>query len=255
MTIFDPATTRQDPNNPAQYIRTPFVGNRIPAARIDPVSAKIQTYYPAPTSAGTTNTGLNNFFFSGSAKRATDNYSGRIDHQLSTSTMLTARISRANLSTWQNPATFGESNLASPDIPPSRNIIPHVLGKATTTFSPTLFGEFVFSWARWFYQSFGLSNGFDPTQLGFPSYLAEKSIALGFPSIATGEMSALGGYFNEYDVSDRYEGKANLSKLAGKHTLKFGGMYGLGKYTTNLANNSAGAYSSSRPSPRDPIRW
>ena len=56
---------------------------------------------------------------------------------------------------------------------------------------------------------------------------------------------SLGGYFNEYDVSDRYEGKANLSKLAGKHTLKFGGMYGMGKYTTNLANNSAGAYSSS----------
>ena len=245
VTIFDPATTRQDPNNPAQYIRTPFVGNRIPAARIDPVSAKIQTYYPAPTSAGTTNTGLNNFFFSGSAKRATDNYSGRIDHQLSTSTMLTARISRANLSTWQNPATFGESNLASPGYSTKPQHHPYVLGKATTTFSPTLFGEFVFSWARWFYQSFGLSNGFDPTQLGFPSYLAEKSIALGFPSIATGEMSALGGYFNEYDVSDRYEGKANLSKLAGKHTLKFGGMYGLGKYTTNLANNSAGAYSSS----------
>ena len=45
-------------------------------------------------------------------------------------------------------------------------------------------------------------------------------------------MSSLGSYFNEYDVSDRYEGKANMSKLLGKHTLKFGGMYGMGKYTT-----------------------
>jgi hypothetical protein len=245
VTIFDPATTRPDPGNPGQYIRTPFPGNRIPADRIDPVAAKIQEYYPAPTSGGTTNTGLNNFFFSGAAKRATGNYSGRIDHQLNAGTMLTAKISRANLGTWENPATFGSSNIASPGYSTKPQHHPYVLGKATTTFSPTLFGEFVFSWARWFYQSFGLSNGFDPTQLGFPSYLKEKSIALGFPSIAPGEMSSLGGYFNEYDVSDRYEGKANLSKLAGKHTLKFGGMYGSGKYTTNLANNSVGAYSSS----------
>lgn len=242
--IYDPSTTRPDPNNPGQYLRSPFPGNRIPSDRIDPVAAKIQTYYPAPTSAGSPNTGLNNFFFSGAARRATDNYSGRVDHQLNASTMLMGRFSKANLSTWQNPATFGMDNVASPGYSIKPQHHPYVLGRATTTFSPSLFGEFVVSWARWFYQSFGLSNGFDPTQLGFPSYLAAKSIALGFPSIATGEMSSLGGYFNEYDVSDRYEGKANLSKLWGKHTLKFGGMYGLGKYTTQLANNSAGAYAS-----------
>jgi hypothetical protein len=108
-----------------------------------------------------------------------------------------------------------------------------------------MFGEFVFSWARWFYQSFGLSNGFDPTQLGFPSYLASHSISLGFPSVAPGEMSGLGGYYNEYDVSDRYEGKANISSLHGKHTFKFGGMYGMGKYTTRLADNNTGSYSAS----------
>ena len=50
VTIYDPATTRPDPNNPAQYMRTPFPGNRIPPNRIDPVAAKIQNYYPAPTS-------------------------------------------------------------------------------------------------------------------------------------------------------------------------------------------------------------
>src|SRR3954452_18024238 len=108
-----------------------------------------------------------------------------------------------------------------------------------------MFGEFVFSWARWFYQSFGLSNGFDPTKLGFPSYLAGHSISLGFPGIAPGEMSGLGSYFNEYDVSDRFEGKANLSKVRGKHVLKFGGMYGLLKYTARLTDNSTVSYASS----------
>ena len=243
--IYDPLTTRPDPDRPGQYIRSPFAGNIIPAARIDPVAAKIQSYYPAPTSPGNPNTGLNNFLFTGPSLRSTDNYSGRADHQLNSTTLLMGRFSRASLPTWQNPATFGMSNLASPGYSIKPQHHPYALGKATKTFSPSLFGEFIVSWARWYYESFSLSNGFDPTQLGFPSYLASNSLALGFPSISSGEMSPLGGYVNEHDVSDRYEGKANLSRMAGKHTLKFGGMYGMGKYSTNLANNSAGTYSSS----------
>ena len=243
--IYDPLTTIPNPNNPSTYIRSAFTGNRIPQNRIDPVAKNIQSYFPAPNSAGNPGTNLNNFFFSGPAQRATDNFSGRVDHQLNASTSLMARVSRANLSNWTNPATFGESNLASPGYSTKPQHHPYVLGKVTKTFTPTLFGEFVVSWARWFYQSFGLSNGFDPTKLGFPEYLAKNSISLGFPAIAPGEMSSLGNYFNEYDVSDRYEGKANLSKIHGKHVFKFGGMYGMGLYTTRLANNSTGSYSSS----------
>ena len=243
--LYDPATTRPDPNNPGQYLRSPFAGNRIPLDRIDPVAAKIQAYYPSANLPGNPNTGLNNFFFSGPAQRDTDNYSGRVDHQLNSSTMLMAKVSRANLSTWANPATFGSDNIASPGYSTKPQHHPYVLGKVTKTFSPSMVGEFVFSWARWFYQSFGLSNGFDPTKLGFPAYLSEHSISLGFPAVAPGEMSGLGSYFNEYDVSDRFEGKANLSKMHGKHVFKFGGMYGLGKYTTQLADNSTGSYASS----------
>jgi hypothetical protein len=245
VTIYDPLTTVASPNNPGQYVRSAFPGNSIPQNRIDPVAAKIQTYFPTPTSAGDPNTGLNNFFFTGPSIRATNDFSGRVDHQLNSKTLVMGRFSRANLSTWTNPATFGQSDIASPGYVTKPQHHPYALGKVMETFSPTLFGEFVVSWARWFYQSFGLSNGFDPTKLGFPSYLASHSISLGFPSISPGEMSGLGTYYNEYDVSDRYEGKANLSKVLGKHTVKFGGMYGSSKYTTKLADNSTGSYSSS----------
>lgn len=246
ITIYDPLTTRVDPNNPARYIRTAFPGNQIPAARIDPVAAKIQTYYPAPTSPGDPGTGLNNYFFSGPQVRTTDNFSGRVDHQWNASTMMTARFSRADLGNWTNPATFGEENIASPGYVTKPQHHPYALGKVTKTFSPTIFGEFVFSWARWYYESFGLSNGFNPTQLGFPAYLASSSATLGFPSISPGEMSGLGGYYNEHDVSDRFESKANMSKVSGKHTFKFGGMYGAGEYTTRVLNNNVGTYSFSK---------
>jgi hypothetical protein len=242
VSLFDPTTTVADPNHPGAYLRSPFAGNVIPANRIDPVAAKIESYYPAPNSAGDPNTGLNNYFFSGPSTRSTNAYSGRVDHQLNTSTMLMGRFSKADLSNWTNPATFGQSNIASPGYVTKPQHHPYVLGKMTKTFSPTFFGEFLVSWARWYYESFGLSNGFDPSTLGFPSYLAGNSLSLGFPSVNPGEMSALGGYYNEHDVSDRYEGKVNLSKMWGKHTLKFGGMYGLGKYSTRVFDNSTGSY-------------
>jgi hypothetical protein len=240
--IFDPTTTRRDPANPANYIRSQFPGNVIPRSQLDPIALKIASYYPNPTSAGDPITHLNNYFFSGPSTRYTDDFSGRVDHQINESTMLMGRFSRANLTNWTNPATFGADNIASPGYVTKPQHHPYALGKLTKTFSPTLFGEFVFSWARWYYESFGLSNSFDPTDLGFPSSLAANSLALGFPAISPGEMSGLGGYYNEHDVSDRYEGKVNISKVLSKHTLKFGGMYGWGHYTTQVYDNSTGAY-------------
>ena len=242
--IYDPTSTVPEPLNPGAYIRTQFQNNIIPTTRLDPVAAQIQSYYPTANSPGIAFTQLNNYFFSGPSIRNTDDYSGRIDHQINESTVVMGRFSRSNLSTWANPATFGANDIASPGYVTKPQHHPYVLGKLTKTFSPTLFGEFLFSWTRWYYISLGLSNGFDPTKLGFPSYLAANSLTLGFPSINPGEMSSLGNYYNEHDVSDRYEAKANLSKIFGKHTLKFGGMYGVGKYSTNVFDNSTGSYSS-----------
>jgi hypothetical protein len=55
--IFDPATTRPNPNfdrsqpvttDNLQYLRDPFPGNRIPVSRIDPVALAALDYYPEP---------------------------------------------------------------------------------------------------------------------------------------------------------------------------------------------------------------
>lgn len=245
VTIYDPWSTAPDPNNPGQYIRTPFPGNKIPANRLDPVALAIQNYFPAPNQPGNPGTGLNNFFFSGGNVQHVNNYSGRVDYQLSPATQLMGRYSMENLSPWQVPATFGSKNIASPGFVTKPQHHPYVVGKVVHTFSPSFFAEFRGSWARWFYQSSGLSNGFDPTQLGFPGYLAANSTTLGFPLIQPGEMSSLGNYYNERDQSDRYEFAADMTKTWSKHTLQFGALYGLGLYTTNLSDTATGVYSSS----------
>src|SRR5262245_10803787 len=46
VTIFDPLTTRANPNQPGQFIRDPFPGNQIPANRINPVAKAVSQYFP-----------------------------------------------------------------------------------------------------------------------------------------------------------------------------------------------------------------
>lgn len=245
LTIYDPASTVPDPSNPGNYIRTAFPGNKIPTARLDPVALAIQKYFPAPNQQGSPGSGLNNFFFSGTNTQQTNNYSGRGDYQLTASTQIMGRFSLEQLSPWVVPATFGSSDIASPGYVTKPQHHPYALGKVIHTFSPTFFGEFHGSWARFFYTSRGLSNGFDPTKLGFPAYLsANSSDNLGFPAINPGEMSSLGNYYNENDETDRYEFAGNMSKIWGKHTIKFGGMYGLGLYPMHTVDNTTGTYSS-----------
>ncbi|HXB71810.1 MAG TPA: hypothetical protein VNY05_26470 [Candidatus Acidoferrales bacterium] len=58
VTIYDPATTKQQPDG--TYVRTPFPGNRIPATQINPIAAKLASFYPEPIGPGVGPANLNN---------------------------------------------------------------------------------------------------------------------------------------------------------------------------------------------------
>jgi hypothetical protein len=59
--IFDPATTRPNPNGTG-FIRDPFPGNIIPADRISPISRYLQQFMPAPSNGGLQNNFLGGNF-------------------------------------------------------------------------------------------------------------------------------------------------------------------------------------------------
>ena len=244
ITIYDPASTVPDPSNPGQYIRTAFPGNKIPQNRIDPVAAAYISYYPAPNQPGNPGTDLNNFYFAGSQRQYVNNYSGRVDYQLSSKTLLMGKYAIEELSPWTLPATFGSSDIASPGYTTKPQHHPFALGKLIQTFTPTFIGQFYGSWAREAYSSVGLSNGFDQTKLGFPAYLAQQATVLGIPQVSPGEMSSLGGVTDEHDVCDRYEAAGDLTKSWTRQTLKFGAIWGLGRYSTHLLDGDTGNYSS-----------
>ena len=58
-TIYNPFSAVADPNNPGQYLRSPFPNNIIPANLINPVGAKAASYWPTPNLPGTAAPGGN----------------------------------------------------------------------------------------------------------------------------------------------------------------------------------------------------
>src|SRR5262249_13019872 len=95
--IYDPTTSRPDPNNPGQSLRDPFLPlNIIPPNRINPASLiLLHKYYPAPNlnvPAGV----FPNLEFSATTATKSDNVGVRIDHHFSNGDSLFVRLNRSN---------------------------------------------------------------------------------------------------------------------------------------------------------------
>ena len=82
--IFDPLTTT---TVNGVTTRTPFPGNRIPANRFDPVTAKLIKAYPAPQTTGLANNYLANLDLSQKWNQGDI----RIDHQFTSNDNLFGR--------------------------------------------------------------------------------------------------------------------------------------------------------------------
>jgi hypothetical protein len=104
--IFDPATTRPNPNGPG-FVRDAFPGNTIPATRITPFSRQLLEMYPQATTDAATG---NNFF--GTLVDRSDNNQVlvRVDHRLNDRTTLFARYALFDgLETQGSPIELGGS--------------------------------------------------------------------------------------------------------------------------------------------------
>jgi hypothetical protein len=236
VTIYDPATIAPNPSSPGNYIRTAFPGNIIPASRINPVAAAVMAYYPLGNTAGDPLTGLNNYRISSSEPQGDNNLTLRIDHQLKPSMTLMGRYSTSRSHTFV-PNVF--NNQADPFN--SQTYETHSDGVLTLNkiFSPTMISEFVVSFNRTTKQVATASLGFDSAKLGLPaSLVAATQGAPSFPWFTIASMSNVGNSSTS-DMYDTYrpELRVNLTKIHGKHTFKFGGLYS-GAYQDGIKRNA-----------------
>ena len=210
--IFDQTTLAQQPDG--TWTRQPFSGNQVPASRLDPVSAKIQQYYPMPQSSALTN----NYYYQTSSPNTTIYYNGKADYNISSGNRLTASMMYVT-----NPA---------PAVGPTCPIgcqnseVDETTGQISDvwTISPNVVNEFRASVVR----EYGLWNPTDFNK-GYADKVGLKNLPVdAFPDIDIGGIGApgeLGSSWHALLGFTQAVAADSITVIRGKHIMKFGGEY------------------------------
>jgi hypothetical protein len=222
--IYDPFTIR--PAAGGRFSRDPIPGNIIPANRIDPIAKKILAFYPLPNQPGSAD-GRQNYFTTQKIDRSNRNFLGRVDHNFSENHRLFARYTQ----NYQYDTTVQFEGGATGTIAeqPGRSLaVDDVL-----TLSPQLVMNLRYSFSHQTPIAGRLTRGFDLLSLGFPQSLVNEIKAknnfdgVTFPVINITNYTAIGqDGGNERSIYYHVFG-GTLTKIAGSHSLKFGGEYRL----------------------------
>jgi len=209
--IYDPTTTRPDPNNPSKYIRTQFPGNIIPPSLIDPkIVTFLKTYYG---SSNLTGDPVHNAITTRSNVNDSNQYNVRIDEQVGNKDNLFFGLSQLDL-TQNNAVTVLQSAGGYQTARLIRAGWNHM-------FTPTLILETRGGYNERPGSSYSAKNsqGLTPmSKLGFPSP-GGSLLQLASPWGAVGSEAPNTGSSPTDQIS------ANLIWVHGRHDLKFGGQY------------------------------
>lgn len=264
-TIFDPLTIQPNPAfDPSravtltnlQYIRTPFAGNRIPQARMNPIALRVLNDIPAPNQTGDPVTHLNNWY-AGYVQSLLDyrNYIARVDHNINSAWKIFARWNynfrdggRINYDGWDSPARR-ETHLTR------RN------DGAALDAVGTLSAHTVLSLRMGFnrFKEESLFTPLDVSSLGFPKSLTSQlQIPDKYPIFTFENYLQTGLSETAILPSDTYTAQGSVLKILGAHSIKFGGEYRLMHWASIGRANGMGTYSftrswtSSNPQVNDP---
>ena len=247
ISIFDPLNGYQ-----------PFAGNRIPASRINPVSAKVASFYPEPNRAPVTLDGGGNYAIVTPAKNGYDSWNGKMDFRPTPKSSYSFRYAQTP---WSNFAgILWGTNAAEPSTSaPSTRVSRTWAGDTTYTLSPSMVFSLRAGLAR--YETFGgniYGGGFDPRQLGLPDRLVSQFTAVQFPAFrfASTAYSEIGAdRVTSYSTNDNYSLLPSLNWIRGRHSVKFGGDFR--RYNRNSLNpaSATGTFNFDRKwTQRDPLR-
>ena len=216
--IYDPATTRPNPSG-SGFIRDLFPGNRLPAARFDPLALRVLDYMPLPNAMPTDPlTNANNFVSLVGSRSDQTVFTGRLDHRFTDQDSLFFRYSFTK-NTLMN-AGWG----LGPADPAARNdqrdnhnaVLAH-----THIFSAALLNDLRFGITRQ-YLPF-LHPSFDqnwPAKLGYPPLIPQDT----FPPVQISGLLTIGnpnfsGGLRAQNIAQVVE---QLGWIRGNHTFKFG---------------------------------
>jgi hypothetical protein len=234
-TLYDPNTAVLSGST---VVRQPFPNNIIPQSRLNPIAQNfIGSYMPLPNRPGVYDD-TNNYGANENALNPYHFFSGRGDVNISDRNKLTL-VGRESMYEQVNGALF--NNIA---------YLNNYLYRASwggmaddiETFSPTLVGDLRLGLTRYDAYYNQASAGFDPTKLGFPSYITSSSTHLMMPGISLSGYTGNSGGNDTNQPSNVYQLFNSYTKIAGAHTIKFGGEIRLQDFSNISWSNSTGTY-------------
>jgi carboxypeptidase family protein len=225
--LYDPDTTQA-----GSLQRTPFPNNQIPISRESPLAKAIYAATPLPTSAD--NPLINsNFNAVNNTQQTVPNVTFRLDHVFNENNRMYFRFTDIDQyqQALRNYPANSPANIAGGGLPAGATgyqaqpiqTISGALG-FSHVFSPTFFSETILSqqWQRMYVQGANISNQDYEAQLGLPNNFGQT----GFPTIGSNLIMPYGGSQFNYGMSQILSTlDENLTKVAGKHQLQFGGRY------------------------------
>jgi hypothetical protein len=204
ISIYDPVSTVPNPSVVGTYTRSAFPGNIIPVSRQDPVAVNIMNHVPTPNLPGAPFTAANNFTSNASAPLTKDAYTARVDHAFNDSNKFFARASIQQTDTGR-PQLYGSAYLVATPINAVNEYDNSRQATAdyTSILSPTTVMDFNASFVRYTLSRITPAVGFNPVNLGQPSYMTQLQPALTpcFPVVAASGLgvpllaSGVGGGF------------------------------------------------------------
>ena len=214
--IYDPLSTTAD------GVRTAFSGNIIPANRISAVGRNIAATFPDPDLA-TRFHGDSNKSYAAQLASVADQRTLKVDHKMAS--WWNASFGFQWYHSLEPGETWFPDKVSSPDQWRLDRIVHSSQLNNTITLNPTTVLAVRYGFNRFPNYGFQLSQGFNPTSLGFSPGFVKDVASLTFPNVSyqnfyTGFAMGTNNNFLIIPYSKNFG--TILSKFMGKHSLKFG---------------------------------
>jgi len=214
VTIYDPSTGR---TVGSRTVRDPFPGNRIPANRIDPVAAKLITFYPEANRLPDDLSGANNFRGNDVTKLTRNNYTIKIDHNLNERNKVSIRY------IYNSDISSNSSVYANPSADTVTDALKHQqywYGTWTCIITAHMINEFRATYGNRINHAYSKGLGENwPSRLGLkgvPDDAFPQFTSAGYANLGSGSQDR-----RQFPI-EQYQFVNNTSWIRGRHSFKFG---------------------------------
>jgi hypothetical protein len=234
--IYDPFSVRAQAGTSSGYVRDPFPQRMIPATRFDSVTSRLIQAYPLGNT-GSATAFANNYTTALGRNMNWDQGDLRVDYNLSNKDLIFGRFSRQDTLDVR-PSTFPNSNipgfpanpvgLGNEDTFAGESYLKayHAVLSWTRTWTPTFVMEARMGYAR-FNLNFTQEGATDGAQLGEKLGVKNSNQAAradGIPIFSPANYTGIGQTRSLpiLRIQNTFNPVVNFTKMAGRHTIKFG---------------------------------